>query len=75
MKSMAVKIAGSEREPLDLTIKPGTSAADILAQLNLQGYVLSLKGSNNFFSNDEIVYSQVVDGDLLYAITRAEVGI
>jgi hypothetical protein len=40
-KRIAVKIAGSEREPLDTTIKPGTTAADILTQLNLQGYLLS----------------------------------
>lgn len=75
MKSIAVKIAGSEREPLDTTIKPGTTAGEILTQLNLQGYLLSLKNSNHFFAEDENVYPQVVDGDLLYASTRAEVGI
>ena len=75
MKSLAVKIAGSEREPLDITIKPGTTAGEILTQLNLEGYLLSTgANSRQFFGEDEIVYPQVIDGDKLYATTPAEVG-
>jgi hypothetical protein len=75
MKRIAVKIAGSEREPLDTTIKPGTTSADILTQLNLQGYLLSTgPNSSHFFGDDELVYPQVTDGDKLWATTPADVG-
>lgn len=75
MKQIAVKVAGSEREPMDITIKPGTTAGEILADIGLEGYLLSTgPNSNRFFAEDEIVYSQVVDGDKLYATTPAAVG-
>jgi hypothetical protein len=75
MKRIAVKVAGSEQEPQDITIKPGTMASDILNQLNLQGYLLSTSaGSRQFFAEDEVVYPVVRDGDKLYATTPAEVG-
>jgi hypothetical protein len=74
-KRIAVKIAGSEREPLDLTIKPGTTIADILTQLNLQGYLLSTgPNSSHFYGDDELVYPNVTDGGKLWATTPADVG-
>lgn len=75
MKQIAVKVAGSEEEPRDISIKPGTTSSDILNQLNLEGYLLSTgANSRHFFGDDEVVYPQVVDGDKLYATTPAEVG-
>jgi hypothetical protein len=75
MKRIAVKVAGSEQEPMDISIKPGTTASDILNQLNLPGYLLSTStGSSQFFGEDEVVYPAVRDGDKLYATTPAEVG-
>jgi len=74
MKRIAVRIAGSTREPQDMTIQAGTTAADILRQLGLEGYLLSAKGSETYFGDTEVVYPQLSDGDLLYATTPAEVG-
>jgi hypothetical protein len=75
MKQIAVKVAGSEIEPLDVTIKPGTTAGEILNQLNLEGYLLSTgANSTQFFGEDEVVYTLVRDGDKIYATTPAEVG-
>jgi hypothetical protein len=76
MKSIAVKIAGNaEREPLDITIKPGTTCSDILNQLNLPGYLLTPSPtSRQFFGSDEVVYPQLQDGDKIYAISPADVG-
>jgi len=74
-KRIAVRIAGSPREPQDLTIQPGTTAGEILRQLGLEGYLLSAKNSQTYFGDDEVVYGQVVDGDLLYATTTADVGV
>jgi hypothetical protein len=75
MKNAAVRIAGFTREPQNLIIQPGTTAAEILNQLGLEGYLLSAKGANTYFGDDETIYSQIVDGDLLYATTAAEVGV
>jgi hypothetical protein len=68
MKQIAVKVAGSEIEPLDVTIKPGTTAGEILNQLNLEGYLLSTgANSTQFFGeryhhqvckNEKAVYPQ-----------------
>jgi hypothetical protein len=76
MKTIAIKIAGSEQGPVDVEIGPGTTARDILYQLGLRGYLLSTgPTSDRFFGDDENVYASVVDGDKLFATTRAEVGI
>jgi len=76
VKQIAVKVAGSEdREPLDVTIKPGTTTSDVLTQLNLEGYLLSTgPNSRQFFGDDEVIYPLIEDGSKLYATTPAEVG-
>lgn len=76
MKKICVMVAGSERELLDIEIHPGQTAQEILTQLGLPGYVLSLgPDSNRFFGADENVYTSVVDGDKVYATTKAVVGV
>jgi hypothetical protein len=75
VKEIAIKVAGSESDPIDRTIKPGTTAGEILADIGLTGYLLSTgPNSNRFFAEDENVYIQISDGDKLYATTPAEVG-
>lgn len=76
MKTIAIKVAGSEQEPVDVEIAPGTTAGDILRQLGLQGYLLSTgPNATAFFAEDENAYTVVRDGDKLFATTRAEVGV
>ena len=78
MKRLSVKIARSEREPLDITItiKPGSTAGEVLAELNLEGYVLSLLPNPDqflsFFEDEEDLYSQLREGDRLCAIACSE---
>jgi hypothetical protein len=76
MKRLSVKIARSEREPLDITIKPGSTAREVLAELNLEGYVLSLLPNPdqflNFFEDEEELYSKLTNGDRLCAIACSE---
>lgn len=76
MKEIAVKVAGSEdRKLLDITIKPGTTASDVLTQLNLEGYLLSTgPDARQFFGADEVIYPLIESGAKLYATTPAEVG-
>ena len=73
-KQIAIKVAGTEGEPLDIQIQPGQTAGEVVGQLGLQGYILSFPNSNRFFGNEEPLYTQVVDGDKLVATTPAQVG-
>ena len=76
MKTIAIKVAGPEADPIDTTIYPGTTVAEILSQHDLQGYLLSTgPDSHRFFGDDENLYPLVVDGDKLFASTKAEVGV
>jgi hypothetical protein len=74
MKRITVVVAGSTRGPQDVTIQPGTTAHEVLNQLGLEGYLLSAKGGTTYYGDDENLYPQVLDGDLLYATSSAEVG-
>ena len=75
MKNLAVKVAGTTQEPRDVVIQEGTTAGEILTQLGLQGYLLS-KGpqADRFFGETEVVYTQVADGEKLFATAKTEVG-
>ena len=73
-KNLAVVVAGSGGEIKDITIRPGTTARDILRDTGLEGYVLSRGASEAPFGENENVYSLVRDGDKLYASTPAEAG-
>jgi hypothetical protein len=67
MKRMAIRVTGTESDPIDLTIKPGTTAREILADIGLAGYLLSTGvNSSRFFGEDENVYMQVCDCGKLY---------
>jgi hypothetical protein len=74
MKKLSVVVAGSG-QIRDVEIQPGTTAGDILHQLNLSDYLLS-KGSNEpFFAAAESVYDKVKDGEKIFASTKADVGV
>jgi hypothetical protein len=73
LKRISLVIAGSTRGPQDVTIQPGTTAHEVLSQLGLNGYLLSAKGGQTYYGDDENLYPQVLNGDLIYATTAAEV--
>ena len=75
MKRITVRIAGSTREAQAITIQEGTTAGDVLRQLGLSGYLLSAKGSESYFGDDEVIYPQVSENELLFASTTADVGV
>jgi len=74
MKRLSIVVAGTG-QIRDLEIQPGTSAADILHQLNLADYLLSRGPNEPFFASSESVYDKVKDGEKLFASTKAEVGL
>ena len=74
MKRLSVVVAGTG-QIRDLEIQPGTTAGDVLNQLNLEDYLLSKGPNDPFFANGESVYDKVDDGEKIFASTRAEVGV
>ncbi len=73
MKSIVVITAGTNNHT-DLSIEPGTTAKDILNQLNLQGYNLSKDSGRQIFGDSENVYANVDDGEKLHAFSKTDVG-
>jgi len=74
MKRIVVIIAGAVAEARDLTIEPGTTARDILNELELEGYELSREKVDDVFNPDENVYAAVEDGEKLNAVSNPVVG-
>src|SRR5258706_16352747 len=74
MKKLSVVVAGTGQIH-DVEIQPGTTAGDVLHQLNLQEYLLSKGPNDPFFAATESVYDKVKGGEKIFASTKAEVGI
>jgi hypothetical protein len=74
MKKLTVVVAGTGQFH-DVEIQPGTTAGDILHQLNLPEYLLSSGPNQPFFAAAETVYDKVKNGEKVFASTKAEVGI
>ena len=76
MKKITVKVTGSERELQEITVMPGDTVGEVLARLNLEGYVLSLLPNPDqfldFFEDEEELYSKLTNGDRLCAIACSE---
>jgi hypothetical protein len=74
MKKLCVVVAGTGTIH-DVNIQPGTTAGDILHQLNLADYLLNKGPNEPFFAAAESVYDKVKDGEKIFASTKAEVGV
>jgi len=74
MKKLSVVIAGTGNIN-DVEIQPGTTAGDVLHQLNLQDYLLNKGPNEPFFAAAESIYDKVKDGEKIWASTKADVGI
>jgi hypothetical protein len=73
MKKVCVSIVGSGQLH-EITIQPGTTAGDILRDLNLPDYLLSRSPSADFFAATESIYEKIADGQKIFASTKATVG-
>ena len=74
MKRLSVVVAGTG-QIRDIQIEPGTTAGDVLNQLNLKDYLLSKGPNDPFLANADTVYDKVKDGEKIFASTKAEVGV
>jgi hypothetical protein len=74
MKKLSVVVAGTG-QIRDVEIQPGTTAGDILHQLNLPDYLLSKGPNEPFLAAAESAYDKVKDGEKIFASTKAEVGV
>jgi hypothetical protein len=72
-KRVSVVVAGTG-QIRDIEIRPGTTAGDILNQLDLKDYLLSKGPNEPFFAASDSVYDKVNDGEKIFASTKAEVG-
>ena len=73
MKRLSVVVAGTG-QIRDVEIQSGTTAGDVLNQLNLKDYLLSKGPNDPFFAAAESIYDKVGDGEKIFASTKAEVG-
>ena len=73
MKKLSIVVAGTG-QIRDVEIQSGTTAGDVLHQLNLQEYLLSKGPNDPFFAATESIYDKVKDGEKIFASTKAEVG-
>jgi hypothetical protein len=74
LKTIELKILGSDREPVDIVITPEVTPQDILTQLGLANCCLSRQGEQYYFHPEEAIYDTLEDGDKLYAITVCTIG-
>jgi hypothetical protein len=74
MKKLSVVVAGTG-QIRDIEIQPGTTAGDVLNQLNLRDYLLSKGPNDPFFANADTLYDKVEGGEKIFASTKAEVGV
>ena len=74
MKKLSVVVAGTG-QIRDIEIQPGTTAGDVLNQLNLRDYLLSKGPNDPFFANADTLYDKVEGGVKIFASTKAEVGV
>lgn len=74
MKRIVVVVAATGKAH-DLDIQPGTTARDVLNNLELRNYVLSKDGAQNTFAAGENIYAAVEDGAKVFATTLTDVGI
>lgn len=74
MKQISISNAASGNTFADRPIAPGTTAADVLRDINLPHGILSRGDRGEIFANSENIYEKVKDGEKLFASTPAQVG-
>ena len=73
MKNVSVVVSGAAAGDVrEVTLLPGVTASDVLRDLQLDGYILSLEGSVQAFAAEESLYNKVVDHGKLRASPVAD---
>jgi hypothetical protein len=73
-KRIAVVVVGTGKIH-DKSIKPGTTAGEVLASIPLDNrYWLAPNADSPFWGRDEVIYPQVQDGQKVLATPKVEVG-
>ena len=76
LKRILVKFVGGTRDPQEVFIGPGTTAADLLRELKLDtnGFFVSRGTADTMFGRDETLYPLLEDGGLVYVSSRVDAG-
>jgi hypothetical protein len=68
MKVVALKVLGSDREPLILELRPGMTTEDLLAEADLANYCLIHQSdSMTFLPREEVLFDLLTDCEMVYA--------
>ena len=68
MKQVAIKVAGTEGDPIDIQLQPGQTAGEVLHQLGFKDGLLSPVNPTKIFAPEEELYDQLKHGETLYAL-------
>ena len=76
LKRILVKFVGGTRPPQEVFLGPGTTSAELLAQLKLDstGFFISKGTADSTFGIDENLYPSLRDGDLVYVSSHVDAG-
>jgi hypothetical protein len=74
MKQITVCNAASGGTMIDRTVAPGTTAADVLRDINLPNGLLSRGEHGEIFANSDYIYDHIKEGEKLFASAPAQVG-
>lgn len=73
MRRLIIRISKSERKPIKVKVRPGTTCRDVLAHLELPGYVLAPASDPlQEFPPEMDLFRQTRQGQRLIAMTRVE---
>jgi hypothetical protein len=67
MKLVAIRVLGTDREPLEFELSPGMTAGDLLAEADLPGFLLARQGEQHYLQLEEPLYDTLQDCEKLYA--------
>ena len=76
LKRILVKFVGGTKAPQEVFIGPGTTAADLLRELDLDpnGFFVSRGTADTMFGGGESLYPLLEDGGLVYVSSRVDAG-
>jgi len=68
VKTITLQIFGYDSDAIEIEIAPNDTALDILTKAGLEDcYLISNAPPHNYFSPEEALYTQLRDGESLYA--------
>jgi hypothetical protein len=76
LKRILAKFVSGDEAPQEVLIGPGTTTADLLRELkkDASNFSVSKGAADTIFGDNEVIYPQLEDGDLVYVASRLTAG-